>query len=286
MEVGTGHRVSTRQHEIEEEIQQVRNEPAPNVQDQESFPTLGGKKGTPLGGGGAAPKPKATTSYRSLSSQNINSREDFPTLGGGAPLAPAPNWNNTTKAANKAGVSEFAVKSKKKKNKVNLSTKSSYTPENPASAHVPASSTTQWSAEPDRFVEKSQLELRAEKEAKQRTAQAKQKGPTKSDFPTLGASKPAQQAFWGVPGASIAKSGNTGKKKVIKGAGAAVPRVDFSNKKPKISSPPPKNTKKTPLTIDAITASLADNSIEPEIKKGSNESGKILLIRLQRVEDW
>merc|ERR1739838_900287 len=121
MEVGTGHRVSTRQHEIEEEIQQVRNEPAPNVQDQESFPTLGGKKGTPLGGGGgAAPKPKATTSYRSLSSQNINSREDFPTLGGGAPLAPAPNWNNTTKAANKAGVSEFAVKSKKKKNKVNL----------------------------------------------------------------------------------------------------------------------------------------------------------------------
>ena len=91
---------------------------------------------------------------------------------------------------------------------------------------------------------------------------------------TPGASKPAQQAFWGVPGASIAKSGNTGKKKVIKGAGAAVPRVDFSNKKPKVTSPPPpKNTKKTPLTIDAITASLADNNIEPEIKKGSNESG-------------
>ena len=69
---------------------------------------------------------------------------------------------------------------------MNLSSKPSYIPENPASAHVPASSSTQWSAEPERFVEKSQLELRAEKEAAQRANQAKQKGPTKSDFPTLG----------------------------------------------------------------------------------------------------
>ena len=66
MDVGSSHRVSTRQQEIEEEIQQVSNQPAPNVQDQESFPTLGGKKGTSLGGGGggSAPKTKATTSYR------------------------------------------------------------------------------------------------------------------------------------------------------------------------------------------------------------------------------
>ena len=270
MEVGIGHKTaSSRQQEIEEEIEAVSNQPLPNVQDQESFPSLGGKAGTPMSG--AVKKTKAQTSYRSLSSQNINSTEDFPTLGGGAPLRP-PNWNATAKTANKAGVSEFAVKSKKKKNKVNLSSQPSYTPQNPASAHVPSTSSN-WSAEPDRFVEKSQLELQAEREAANRANQPKQKGPAKSDFPTLGGSSPAQQQFWGVPGASIAKSGKNGKKKkVISGAGSA-PKVEFSNKKPKVTSPPPQKTKKTPLTIDAITASLAESTIEPEIKKGSNDSG-------------
>ena len=100
-------------------------------------------------------------------------------------MAPAPNWNSKTKTANVAGVSEFAVKKKKNK-KINLSQpKSSYVPENPASAAIPAS-TSNWSAEPDRFVEKSQLEIRAEQEAARRANAPKQKVAAKADFPSLG----------------------------------------------------------------------------------------------------
>jgi len=273
MEVGVDRKsAANRQAEIEEELEQVQNQPMPNVADQESFPTLGGKTGgkTPMGG---SKKPVAQQSYRSLSSQNINSREDFPTLGGGAPLAPAPNWNSKTKTANVAGVSEFASK-KKKKNKVSLAPKSSYVPENPASASIGASTTSNWSAEPDRFVEKSQLELRAEREAARRAAAPKQaKAMAKGDFPSLGGSAPKPQQFWGVPGASIAKSGNTGKKKKVIQSKAKVARVDFSNKKPKVTSPPPPPKSEKPLTIDHITASLSENSINGPQSNGPNESG-------------
>ena len=51
----------------------------------------------------------------------------------------------------------------------------SYVPSNPASAQVPAE-TSNWSAEPDRFVEKTQLEIRAEQEAARREASARGSG--------------------------------------------------------------------------------------------------------------
>ena len=79
--LGKGHRdqrraqlISQTQQEIEEEIDEVANQPLPNVTDQESFPSLGGKKGAPSLAGQIGPKKSAAQqSYRSLSSKNINS---------------------------------------------------------------------------------------------------------------------------------------------------------------------------------------------------------------------
>ena len=209
--------LSQAQQEIEEEIDEIANQPLPNVTDQESFPSLGGKKAPSLAGQIGPKKSAAQTSYRSLSSKNINSNEDFPSLGGGmgAPMArtaPA-NWNNKAKQNNKP-ITKPASAKKGKKTLISPST-SSYVPSNPASAHVPShDGPSNWSAEPDRFVERSQLEIRAEQEALARQNGGPKKAPTKQDFPTLGGSGPKPQAFWGVPGASIPKSHN--KKKVSK----------------------------------------------------------------------
>ena len=223
--LGKGHRdqrraqlISQTQQEIEEEIDEVANQPLPNVTDQESFPSLGGKKGAPSLAGQIGPKKSAAQqSYRSLSSKNINSNEDFPSLGGGmgAPMARATpaNWNNKAKQNNKP-ITKPASTKKGKKTLISPST-SSYVPSNPASVHVPAhDGPSNWSAEPDRFVERSQLEIRAEQEALARQNGGSKKAPTKQDFPTLGGGGPKPQAFWGVPGASIPKSHN--KKKASK----------------------------------------------------------------------
>ena len=83
-------------------------------------------------------------------------------------------------------------------------------------------SQTQWSQAPDVFVEKSQLELRAEREqaAVQNRALSGQQKSVRVDhssFPTLGGAPAKPKAFWGVPGASIPKSKTAkgGKKKMV-----------------------------------------------------------------------
>ena len=94
---------------------------------------------------------------------------------------------------------------------------------------APDPGTSSWSAEPDKFVEKSQLQLQAEREAAKREAAKTSKSnsaPKKQDFPSLGAATPSSPAaFWGVPGAAIKKSANTGKKKKVISAGN--PKVNF-----------------------------------------------------------
>jgi hypothetical protein len=238
IDVGASHRDhQKRQIEIEEEINIMVNQPTPNVADQESFPSLGDKKGKtqPLTGNKIVNKSQAQTTYRSLSSKNINSNEDFPSLGGAmnSPLAAKnqTNWNNKAKQNNKQ-----ITKPKKKTLPVRQST---YVPTNPASAlAAPDPGSSNWSVEPDKFVEKSQLQLQAEREAMK--IEKKQSRPTtapkKQDFPTLGGGGggSAPSAFWGVPGNSIQKSGNTGKKKKVISAGN--PKIEISNKKTKVNS--------------------------------------------------
>ena len=75
---------------------------------------------------------------------------------------------------------------------------------------------------PDVFVEKSQLELRAEREAAQRANTKPKKAPQRDhqEFPTLGGAPKNQNTFWGVPGNSIQKSASSKKNKKKKGKNA------------------------------------------------------------------
>ena len=92
-------------------------------------------------------------------------------------------------------------------------------------------SETQWSQAPDVFVEKSQLELRAEREAAQRANTKPKKAPQRDhqEFPTLGGAPKNQNTFWGVPGNSIQKSASSKKNKKKKGKNGLRSKTRFFN---------------------------------------------------------
>ena len=149
-----------------------------------------------------------------LSLVNFSS-EDFPTLGGPAmPTAKAPQWSKKAIQNNKP-----VTRPRGGGTRTIVPTHKAPEPVDPRETSAPGDhSAVQWSQAPDVFVEKSQLQLRAEKEAKQAGAKNKNySAPSKDQqsFPTLGGGgKSSTPAFWGVPGNSIPKSASKkGKKK-------------------------------------------------------------------------
>ena len=165
----------------------------------------------------------AHQNYRSLgANKNVSSAEEFPSLGGGNARAPVnPNWKAKAVQNNKpiTRPNVFPSTASKKKSKAAPAPKVTIPAQNSATAALYAASQGQtWSQEPDVFVEKTQLQLEAERKAQlaeERASQARKSNAPQRDhsqFPTLGGGGGAQPAFWGVPGASIPKS-NQGKKK-------------------------------------------------------------------------
>merc|ERR1711868_333443 len=171
---------------------------------------------------------------------------------------------NKAKQNNKP-ITKPASAKKGKKTLISPST-SSYVPSNPASVHVPThDGPSNWSAEPDRFVERSQLEIRAEQEALARQNGGSKKAPTKQDFPTLGGGSSKPQAFWGVPGASIPKSHN--KKKASKVVSAGKPKPEVSNKKSKVN-----NSKSVSLISSSLSSASLSSSPTPSSTKSVSSS--------------
>lgn len=214
-----------RQEEIEEEILEVANQQLPDMQSEELFPTLGKRQfmGTETNAGGNASlaaklgtrNVSHSTNYKRLTgANNLSNAEEFPTLGGAGPVAPksAPNWSKKATQNNRP-----VTKTRSQPISKQRSPEPDYPSLSSASRLAADHSTTQWSQEPDVFVEKSQLQLRAEKEeAKRQNQKAKNKAAPQRDhqqFPTLGGGGAKPNAFWGVPGNSIPKTKSKKQKK-------------------------------------------------------------------------
>lgn len=314
IEVGLSrnHNIQRAQEEIEEEIAVRNNEPLPNMESEELFPTLGG--GGPARGGivnvqgGAGPAGSlarkvgqvagrntgqtSALNYRTNVRTNINSSEDFPTLGGGGAghsmVKKPANWSKKAKNLNKPitnpnrVVRSLPKKPEPKRIEIipdypSISSQNSSAETRLALDH----SQTQWSQAPDVFVEKSQLELRAEREqaAVQNRALSGQQKSVRVDhssFPTLGGAPAKPKAFWGVPGASIPKSKTAkgGKKKMV------VP----TKKAVAVPAALPKQAQKslsafTTSYESAETPSISARS-EPTVNRGEVNSASDIAARL------
>lgn len=295
-----------RQRDIEEDIETRVNQHAPDVDSEEQFPTMGGvsksgftfhaaKTGMPTANTNLASKVGHSTG-RNVSHQNYKSMsrnplsgggtlaEEFPTLGGGPVQAHVnKNWKAKAVQNNRpVGKTNFTVSTKKTK----APAKVTIPVHNSASAMVQsASEPIRWSQEPDRFVEKSQLQLEAEK----RAAAAANKEPARggggpvqkdhSQFPSLGGGPSKPSAFWGVPGASIKKT-NTGKKNNKK----ALPRPEVlpGQRSAPVKHKPAPSKPKTPV-VAAFTPppeTAKEKRVESTIKRGEINSASDIAVRL------
>jgi len=303
---GDSHAVDN-QRELENEFEERRNQIAPDMENEEDFPTMGGKKksgftfhaaksGLPQSNSMSSRVSQGTNrnvahqNYRSLgANKNVSSAEEFPTLGGGNARAPVnPNWKAKAIQNNKpiTRPNVIASTASKKKSKAAPAPKVTIPAQNSATAALYAASQGQtWSQEPDVFVEKTQIQLEAERKAQlaeERASQARKSNAPQRDhsqFPSLGGGGAQPAAFWGVPGASIPKS-NQGKKK---GKQKVLARPDILPGGTVAHKPSPAKSKAQAQTAPAFPQAQhvkkEQKRVESDVRRGEANSASDLAAR-------